>query len=266
MDVRSLGYRTDLMIRALEGSHIADRGSYLVVRSPASPDYWWGNFLLFASPPQRGEGASWLEAFGTEFPGARHVALGVDVTEISAVDVNELTRAGLTMDRTAVLTAQQVREPSRPNRSAEVRLLAGDRDWAQAAELMTAVNLGTPGGDPGFVRTRIAAERSLTDDGHAIWFGAFGDGRLVSSLGLVTDGSGIARYQNVETHPDARRQGLASTLVWHAASYALGSLGVSTLVLLADPRAAAIRIYRALGFADAETQVGFERPPGSASG
>ena len=34
VDVMSLGYRTDLMVRALEGSEVADRGDYVTVRSP----------------------------------------------------------------------------------------------------------------------------------------------------------------------------------------------------------------------------------------
>jgi hypothetical protein len=44
--IRSLGYRTDLHILALEGSVIDDRGDHLVVRGPRNPAYWWGNSLL----------------------------------------------------------------------------------------------------------------------------------------------------------------------------------------------------------------------------
>jgi hypothetical protein len=36
-----------------------------------------------------------------------------------------------------------------------------------------------------------------------------------------------------------------------------------TLVIVAAPEEAAIRIYRCLGFTDAEFQIGFERPPAS---
>lgn len=264
MEVRSLGYRTDLMVRALEGSTIDDRGSYLAVRTPASPDFWWGNFLLFTAPPARGEAASWLSAFAAEFPAARHVAIGIDVTELSAVNVNELTKSGLTMERTAVLTAQQVDEPPHPSLAATIRPLTGNSDWSQAAGLRAAVSTGGPGGDAEFVHDRVATERALTEEGYGIWFGAFADGDLMAQVGLVTDGSGIARYQNVETRPESRRRGLAGRLVWQAGRYALDTLGVSTLVMLADPRAAAIRVYRALGFADAETQVGFERQPAGA--
>jgi hypothetical protein len=73
------------MVRALEGSHIDDRGEYLVIRTPRNPDFWWGNFLLIGAPPQPGEAPVWLQTFATEFPQARHVALGVDVIEVSAV-------------------------------------------------------------------------------------------------------------------------------------------------------------------------------------
>jgi hypothetical protein len=58
-----------------------------------------------------------------------------------------------------------------------------------------------------------------------------------------------------------RRRGLAGTLVCHAARHVLDTAGASTLVMVADPADSAIRVYRAVGFADAETQIGFERPP-----
>jgi predicted GNAT family acetyltransferase len=107
----------------------------------------------------------------------------------------------------------------------------------------------------------VDAERALTEEGHGSWFGAFVDGDLVAQLGVITDGSGVARYQNVETHPAWRRRGLAGTLVWQAGRHALDTVGASTLVIVAEPLADAIRVYRTLGFADAETQVRFERQP-----
>ena len=88
--------------------------------------------------------------------------------------------------------------------------------------------------------------------------------RLAAQLGLFSDGGAIARYQNVETHPSARRQGLAGTLVYHAGRYGLGVLGAARLVIVADPGYGAIRIYRAVGFTDLETQVSFQREPARA--
>ena len=76
--ITSLGFRTDVALRVLEGAEVTDRGDYLVVRSPDNPDYWWGNFLLLAAWPAPGTADSWLARFAAEFPLARHVTLGVD--------------------------------------------------------------------------------------------------------------------------------------------------------------------------------------------
>ena len=150
---------------------------------------------------------------------------------------------------------------SRPTRTA--RLSSGScratRTGARQLICEPLVRAGEPGADPAFLQARIAAERGMTEAGHGSWFGAFLDRTLVAQLGLVTDGSGIARYQNVETHPAARRHGLAGTLVWHAGQQVLDTLRASTLVIVADPHDVAIRVYRSVGFTDAETQLAFER-------
>jgi GNAT superfamily N-acetyltransferase len=72
-------------------------------------------------------------------------------------------------------------------------------------------------------------------------------------------GGGLARYQDVETDPGARRRGLAGTLVWRAGVYAAEAFGAGTLVIVADPAEEAIRVYRACGFADAQGQFSFQR-------
>ena len=56
MQVTSLGFRTDLALRVLEGAEVTDRGDCMVVRSPDNPTFWWGNFLLLAGWPEPGTG------------------------------------------------------------------------------------------------------------------------------------------------------------------------------------------------------------------
>jgi ribosomal protein S18 acetylase RimI-like enzyme len=256
VEVRSLGYRTDLAILALEGSQVTDRGDHLVIRTPDNPDYWWGNFLLLRDL-KPGSGGGWMARFAAEFPDAHHMALGLDETDAGAVDPGEL--AGMTMERNAVMTATSVHAPPHANTEAVFRTLEGDADWRQSFELAAAIHAGEPGGDAGFLTALLAAKRALTEAGHGAWFGAFLNGSLVSQLGLITNESGLARYQNVETHPAARRRGLAGTLVWHAATKLTGDS--RTLVMVADPKDAAIRIYRSVGFTVTETQLSFTRQP-----
>jgi ribosomal protein S18 acetylase RimI-like enzyme len=257
VEVRSLGYRTDLAILTLEGSQVSDQGDHLVIRTPRNPDYWWGNFLLLRDL-KPGSGGAWLARFAAEFPDAQHIALGLDETDAGTVDPGEL--AGMTVEQNAVMTATSVHAPANPNSEAAFRVLEGDADWRQSLELTAAVHAGEPGGNAGFLAARLAAKRELTEAGHGAWYGAFLGGTLVSQLGLVTGKPGLARYQSVETHPAARRRGLAGTLVWHAGATAL-TVDANTLVMVADPEDVAISVYRSVGFTVTESQLSFIRQP-----
>ena len=249
------------MLLGLQGSVIEQRSGYQVIRTPVNPSFHWGNFLLLAVPPAAGTVSSWVSAFAREFPGAGHVAIGVDGTGGDAGDGPELAAAGLAAERSTVLTTGATTPPPRPNEAAEFRMLDGDDDWLGALELAEAVHdYGGPEGWQGFTGRRLAAMRRLQAQGFGAWFGAFQAGCMVSGLGVFGDGSGIARYQNVDTHPGHRNQGLAGTLVHKAGQYARREMGARTLVIVADPAEAAIRIYRSVGFRDAETQVQLQRP------
>jgi ribosomal protein S18 acetylase RimI-like enzyme len=265
--VLSLGYRTDLMVRALEGSEVIDHGGYITVRTAANPDFWWGNFLLLPAAALSGGAGQWLSLFSAEFPAAAHVALGFDLTDGGGADLAGFEAAGLAVHRETVLTAVAPGEPPHPNLSVRVRPLTGEQDWEQSAQLRALCDEedGLPA-DRAFIQSRITAQRQIADAGHGAWFGAFLDGELAAHLGVFSDGTGIARYQDVGTHPGARRQGLAGTLVCHAGRYAVDRLAATTLVIVADPEEPAIRVYRAAGFADRETQISMQRPPATSSG
>jgi predicted GNAT family acetyltransferase len=80
-------------------------------------------------------------------------------------------------------------------------------------------------------------------------------------MGLFRAGSGLARFQSVETRPEARGRGLAGTLVHHVSGYGFAELEARTLVMVADPAYLAIRVYRSVGFAETESQLQAERRP-----
>jgi ribosomal protein S18 acetylase RimI-like enzyme len=236
MDIASLAFRTDLAMLEHSGSSVEDRGTHLVVRTPDNPTYWWGNFLLLHQPPADADAArEWLATFESEFTTARHRTFGVDGQDGSRDDLAPFAELGLTLDVSTVMTATSVHEPPRPNTIATYRRLETDADWQQQIEMTMA------GEDEGYE-----------------------DERLLASMGLFTASPGLARFQSVKTHPDARGRGLAGTLVHRVSRYGFDELGAQTLVMVADPDYLAIRIYRSVGFADTERQLQAERKPTSA--
>lgn len=259
MEIRSLAWRTDLALLRAAGSEVEDRGDHLVVRTPANPGFYWGNYLLLDSPAGPDAVPDWLLAFESAFPEAEHRTFGVDGADGSVDDLAPFRAAGMGVEASTVMTAQAVHEPPHPNAGATVRPLANDDDWAQQVEL--ALSDEDLHGGRVFATRRAAAERRLVDMGLGQWFGAFLDGRLAASMGLFVASEGLARYQGVMTHPDCRGRGLCGTLVHHAGRFGFDDLGVHTLVMVADPDYLAIRIYRSVGFTGSETQLQAMRVP-----
>jgi GNAT superfamily N-acetyltransferase len=185
----------------------------------------------------------------------------VDGTSGDVGEEAELAAAGLEADRNTVLTAAATAPPPRPNEVAQFRMLDSDADWEAALGLQEAVYpYGEPEGWEGFNGRRLLAMRQMQAQGFGAWFGAFLAGRMVSGLGVFGDGSGVVRFQNVDTHPEHRNKGLAGTLVHKASQYARQDLAARTQVIVADQTGTAVRIYRSVGFRDAETQVQLQRP------
>ena len=264
MDVRSLGFRTDLALLQMTGSEIEDRGTHLVVRTPANPTYFWGNFFLLRELPALGGEREVIGAFRTEFPYAEHVAIGVDGTEDLTEAVQPFVEAGLEVSSGVVLTANALVEPRPVGDGVVVRPLESDDDWERRARLGQRLWSSTDE-EPflTFARARNDQERALVARGVGQRYGAFVGDELVSTAAVFVTSDGVARYQSVETHPDHRRQGLASAVVHAAGAHAQASYGVETLVIAADHDGEAIGIYRRLGFQDAERHLTMEQRPGA---
>lgn len=262
MNIRSLGFRTDLRLLEMTGSEIEDRGTHLVVRTPANPTYFWGNFLLLKDLPVPGGEREVIGAFHTEFPLAEHVAIGIDGTDDRTEALQPFAEAGLEVDAGVVLTADTLTEPRPIADGVVIRALESDEDWEQRARLSQTLYAHTDEKTfMAFAQAKTVQERDLAARGVGQRFGAFVDDTLVSTAGIYLTHAGIARYQSVETHPDHRRQGLAAAVVHAAGVHALTTYPHLTLVIAADHDGDAIRIYRSLGFADAERHLCLERRP-----
>ena len=266
MEIRSLGLRTHVGLLQLGGSVVEDRDDHLVVRTPDNPTYWWGNFVVLGSVPEPSTTSRWLGRFAEAFPGARHVALALDTATGRVEQLAGFAAAGLTVETSTVMTARSVAPPPRPQRVATYRAFEGEDDWGQWVELRVACRdeQHSEADIREYSLRQGGAYRRLAENGHGQWFGAFEGGRLLSSMGLFRASEGLARFQSVETHPEARRRGLAGTLVHHVSRFGFGELEAHTLVMVADPTHPAIRLYRSLGFADGESVLQAERAPAAA--
>lgn len=256
MPVRSLGFVTDLMIRRIAGSEITDHGDHIVIRTPANPGFWWGNFIVVCEDFANAD--RWLAAFAAAHPTAEHIAIGLD-TDVADV-VADYVAAGLEADVSTVMAAARLHEPIVGD-GVVCRALSGDQDWAQALDLMTVCNPPENDGERLYLQRKADEWRAQTEAGQGGWYGAFVDGSMRSSLGILTDGSGVSRFQSVETHPESRRQGLARQLIATAAELSIANFAVETLVIVADPDYHASGLYRSLGFVDTDIQVQVSRPP-----
>jgi RimJ/RimL family protein N-acetyltransferase len=260
MPVKSLGFRTDLIFLRFNGE-IIERDDYSVILTPSDPVYFWGNFLLFKEAPTAGCKADWEEIFAKEVESkldVHHRALGWDDPDGSDGDHNEFLEAGYEFDKCVIQTAQAVHPPPKYNRDIEIRPLQGD-EWAESIDIQMACKPDKFQADVyrGFRQRRMAQYKEMTETGLGHWFGAFLNGRLVADLGIFADEE-VGRFQNVETHPDFRRQGICSTMIHETAQYAFEKMGVETLVIAADVDYHAKEIYNSVGFEPTEYQASLQ--------
>jgi predicted GNAT family acetyltransferase len=111
-----------------------------------------------------------------------------------------------------------------------------------------------------FRRLSMQRMAALHAQGQAQWYGAFVGATLVADCGLVHDAA-LGRFQYVQTHPQWRRRGLCRALVAAVCRDAFERLGLSRLVMCADPHDVAIGIYRSVGFRQVETHWCLQRRP-----
>jgi GNAT superfamily N-acetyltransferase len=247
-----LGWTTDVAVLALSGSEVEDRGDHVVIRTPANPTYNWGNCILVTDPDAVDDADRWVRVFDAAFPAATWVAIGLSRMPS---DPAPWTASALDLEVDDVLVASS-RPPRTPTPAGyAVRRLAGD-DWQQQVALTVAENARTGSWDADtyatFARARTDAVRGLSERGSGACFGAFADGRLVASLGVVRCDT-TCRYQNVLTDVGHRRRGLASHLLGEAAQWA--ARDCDRWVIVTETTNPAKRIYERAGFAAHTTNV-----------
>ncbi|MFO1328011.1 MAG: GNAT family N-acetyltransferase [Rubrivivax sp.] len=250
----SPGWRTHLMFARFDGE-VRDAGDHWVIRSPSSPGFYWGNFVLFDRAPGAGDFEGWMRTFDDAIvrhaPGTGHRAFGIAEPADACTAPPEFIEAGFECYPQATLTLQRAALqplPAPPDPSFELRPLDLAREREAVVELSAAGNDGyEAAGYRRFRDHQMLRYAAMQAAGLGHWWGAWYQGWLVAGLGLFGR-DGIGRFQYVETHPAFRRRGLCRALVHAACRHGFEQRGWHTLVMGADPHDVAIGIYRQVGF------------------
>ena len=259
MKLTAPGLRTDLALLELQGSEVIDAGDHVVVRTPANPTFYWGNFLLLPTAVPDAEIDHWIARFEAEFPDARHRAIAF--ADAEGEHSGWRTRGyDVEVDVDLALRGRAPAGGDAPT-GIEVRALTTDTDWEQSAAL-GASDVPEARRDDHllFELRRAVAQRGMVDSGRGHWVGAFEGDRLVAGLGIVRLGR-LARYQNVMTQADYRRRGIAGALVRAAGEWALADPEVEQLVIVAEAGGPAIGLYERAGFSEVARHVAVSRTP-----
>jgi GNAT superfamily N-acetyltransferase len=257
-----LGWHTDLAVLRLEGSTIEERDDHLVVRTPSSPYFYWGNFVLVTDPSRVDEPEHWLEVFETEHPDAQYRAIGLAA---EPQDVDSWKALDLGIDHDDVLAATTCPEPTPPPQGYLVKQIEDTIEWEQSTGLRIEEFAQRDPHEEQHERDRTEARMAMSAQGHVAWFGAFHGDQLAAELGIVDCGEGVARYQSVVTAADHRRRGLAGHLLGVAAQWA-SDRGARRWVIVAEAGGDASRLYQSRGFEPTDQGFRAERKPAAITG
>ncbi|MCA9691267.1 MAG: GNAT family N-acetyltransferase [Myxococcales bacterium] len=258
MRPRSVIHRTEAAAVAFDGE-VADRGRYLVYKTPKNPGYHWGNYLLYPGPPTVADAdpeRGWIADFRREFPGGLprdRVTLAWDVLDGAEGATDAFLAQGFVRDDSFGMVAGPATLVPGPRHNPEVvvRPLGAAREFAEAARIVTAAFAeGARGGSDEvrvFAERQLERYRAMAAAGFGVWYGASLEGALVGALGVIAVEE-LGRYQLVATHPAAQRRGVCQSLVYEAGRRALAERRVRTLAIATATDGGARSVYEAVGF------------------
>lgn len=249
MNLQSLALRTDLIFNRFAGQ-VRDLGDCIAISTPHRPDWLWGNYLIMRDAPDAGAIARWTGRYNAVFGADRpfRVLTWDDPSGVLG-DVSSFREAGFMLHTHTTLAATAVTRPVFHTSAFTVRPLASESDWDQYLDVHVFEDstYGTAEEMRCFTKVQRDQLRAMVDAGLGLRFGAFQGERLISELGIYWDGE-VARFNNVGTRADARRQGAARALVYHASRYVLENTPCKMLVIEAVADSAAARLYQDVGF------------------
>lgn len=251
------GTRSDLLVLPPE-SEVRRTGTFLRVATPGRPDYWYGNYLIVAHPPDGRELRDWLDVWKREFdglPGLRRMIFSWEVpgsTPCWPCRDDARLPAEIEFEESSVLVLRQLVRPAVLRPDLSVRAAPPGSSEELAIEQMMAEELGQSRGNP-FVLWKAGVYRKLARAGLGHLWGAWRAGELLAAAGLFHR-DGLGRFQDVVTRASVRRQGVCSTLLHGVLESTSRTRGLDPVIIVAETGSTADRVYSSVGFARESTQ------------
>lgn len=242
-----LGLKTDLMLLAPFAEIIKNDGAIRVM-SPAFPSYYFGNFLIVDHPPDDPHDA--IDRFNSAFAGCkdiRHVTLCWDGRDVDDVIRKRYAQAQFDHSVDTVLTTKMPRTATPAPVGITCRAIHTDSDWDQVINVEYETYKDDYPNYLEFVKDSVENHKVRIKTGMGHWYGVFEGDVLVGTMGLFCV-EGVARYQSVVTRPEHRGQGIASTLLCHAAADLAKTHAIDQYVIVAENDSNAQRLYIKCGF------------------
>ncbi len=256
MEITSIGFLSETLFQRYNGL-VRDHGDCIEVRTPDNYDFWFGNYLLLAGPPDVPDISGWTMRFDTAFFDAaevQHKCLQwLDDGRDTRVMRAEFERLGWEFDQTSVLCAIKSKALRPAPEGLRFRNISSVSDWDKVLEhhVLTRPDGFAEAAYRAFKIKRLAVYKALLAAGHGHWYGAFKGAELVADMGIFHR-KNISRFQEVSTHPDHRRQGICAALVHYASCAEQAVRPGNKMVILADRGEPAERVYKSLGYAEIE--------------
>jgi ribosomal protein S18 acetylase RimI-like enzyme len=183
-----------------------------VIRQAAFPHVYDAN--LVRRPRLRADGLdAALEELAAPLRaiGARHLQISTDGGDVPPTLAHELRRRGFSADR---LVAMTIDGPALLGRTPGVRVrrVPTEASWDAFAYAMDRMNREEAWYAPAVSREIVGSLRRKAEVGALTLFVAERDGRFVGTVGLARDRR-VASIVSVGTLPEARRQGIGTTMV-----------------------------------------------------
>ena len=249
-------FQQAMILMDSQTAQITDKGSYIVVRTPDRPDYFWGNYIIMSSAPCPDSYSHWLAIFESEI-GPKSKTGFVAITWDSPGNQGHcapFTDKGFTLQTSIVLSASRVNTPPKSNPHVAIKPLQTESDFAQAIDVHFNPDWQYSSEQDQIKLLKDSAKclRKLIDARTAICIGAFQGDKLTAVVEMYYNDA-LCILDSLVTHRDHRRQGICSSLVHYASQYALTQLNCQTLTLEADKEYHAAKIYESIGFRPTET-------------